>query len=214
MSESNLSKVRYIAESTFGTTPASPALKQLLVRSSSLKYEPQTVTDDQLNGDRSIRDANLVGYDVSGDLQARMTFGALDDVFESLMYNVWNARPNALPSAVSGTAFTIASGGASYIAGMLINATGFGIAGNNGKKLVTSSTGTTVLCAGLTVEASPPAGAKIQVIGFQGLSGGAALTSHESFICPHLVPLSQVPQSCATLEPWQHALQIAQRCCA
>lgn len=178
MSESNLTKLRYVAESTFGTTPASPTLRQLLVRSSSLKHEPQTVTDDQISGDRSIRDANLVGYDVSGDIQARITQFALDDIFESLLYSTWNSRPSALPTAVTaGTHYTVASGGTAFVTGMLIYATGFATAGNNGLKLVTSSTGTTVVCSGLTAEASPPAGAKIQVVGFQGVSGGLAFST-------------------------------------
>lgn len=178
MSESNLSKVRLKAETVFGTTPASPAFKELLVRSSSLKHEPQTVTDDQISGDRSIRDANLVGYDVSGDIQCRLTYGALDDIFESLLYSTWTKTAEALPSAVTaGTHYTVASGGTNFPVGALIYASGFGTAGNNGLKTVTASTGTTVAAAGLTAEASPPAGAMIKLVGMADASGAAALTA-------------------------------------
>ena len=178
MSESNLSVLRYRAEATFGTTPASPAFKELLNRSSSLKYEPQTVTDDQLSGDRSIRDANLVGYDVNGDIQARLTYGALDDIFESLMYSTWNLRPSQVASAVTVSAYTVAANGTAFVAGMLVFAKGFATANNNGLKLVGSgSTATSVSVTGLTAEATAPAGASITVVGFQGVSGGVAMTA-------------------------------------
>src|SRR5690606_12407458 len=60
-----------------------------------------------------------------------------------------------------------------YSAGMLIRASGFSAPANNGVKVVTGvdAGNSEVLVAGLSVEAAPPAGAKISLIGFTGAAG-------------------------------------------
>lgn len=80
-----------------------------------------------------------------------------------------NAAQVAITSVDSATkTYAVASGGAAFVAGQLIFASGFTNASNNGLKTVASSTaGTVVVAEALTDEASPPAAAKFQTVGFE-----------------------------------------------
>ncbi|MBA3421652.1 MAG: hypothetical protein H0U12_07135 [Thermoleophilaceae bacterium] len=74
-------------------------------------------------------------------------------------------------TGVTATGYTVSSGGA-LPAQVLVNARGFTNAANNGLKVVTvGSVAAEVKAAGLVVEASPPEGASLEVVGFQGTSG-------------------------------------------
>lgn len=78
------------------------------------------------------------------------------------------------PTAVTGTAYTVASGGALTTTD-LIYARGFSIAGNNGlKPVAAAATGTALNAAGLTAETNPP-NATVDVVGFQGASADLTL---------------------------------------
>lgn len=71
-------------------------------------------------------------------------------------------------SAVAAGAYTVASGGA-VAAGTLLYARGFTNAANNGLQVAaTLSTGTSINVTAAVLEASPPAGATLEIVGFQG----------------------------------------------
>jgi len=173
MSESNNVSLRIVPEVTFGSTPSAPAFQNLKYRSSSLKYEPQTVLSDEITGDDQITDNTLVGYSVSGDVQARLTFGALDDLIAANLYSSWVTRANTVPTAVAAGSYTTTSF-ANHPVASLVYGSGFANAANNGVKEVTTSAANAVSAAGLVLEASPPAGAKIQFVGVAGGSGAIA----------------------------------------
>lgn len=71
------------------------------------------------------------------------------------------------PTGVTATGYTVAANGA-IANNELVVARGFGTAGNNGLKLLAgTSTATEIKTAGLTVEASPPANAEVEIAGVQ-----------------------------------------------
>lgn len=171
MSEANRTATRYVKEVTPGVTPNTPAFREILLTSSTLGFNPDSVQDDSVTSSRQIEESTMVGYTVEGENAHRFRFGAFDDHFEAAFMNTWAAQPTQSVSAFSNTTgtYTVASGGASFIANMLFLASGFTNAANNGVKKVTSSTGTTVVIgAGGTNEPTPPAGATIKVVGFEG----------------------------------------------
>jgi len=99
---------------------------------------------------------------------------------------------DAIPfSGVAGSTYTLGSGtvGSGFVGGDLVKGSGFAQAGNNGLKLVSSSTATTIVVSGALVsEASPPADAKVQKVGVQLASATANVDVSGSY--PRLVRAS------------------------
>lgn len=173
-------------ESTFGTTPANPVFKALRTTSSALAAAPQTVTSNEIRGDRQVSDLILVGYQAGGDINQELSFRASDDAIEEALQGTWSNNPvivNATAdteiSDVSTTALTVASGGAAFVAGMLALMSGFGTAANNKVARVASSTGTSITfpASTFTAESVVPLGATARVIGFAGASGDIVATT-------------------------------------
>jgi hypothetical protein len=103
------------------------------------------------------------------------------EVLRSAFENAWVNTPtffndttasSVITNAASST-YTVVSGGAAAVLGMLVQASGFTNAANNQVFRVASSTGTTIVgtSLGLTTESAPPGTAKLKVVGFQGVSG-------------------------------------------
>lgn len=80
------------------------------------------------------------------------------------------------PTAVTATGYTVPAGGA-LTTNTLIYASGFTNAANNGLRVVTASIATEVRSAALVVEAGPPTGARIEVVGYQGAAADLAINA-------------------------------------
>lgn len=82
-----------------------------------------------------------------------------------------------LPTAVTATGYTVAANGA-LAQNILILAAGFTNAANNGLKVLgAGSIATEIKTAGLVVEAAPPAGACVYVVGVQGVATDIAVNA-------------------------------------
>lgn len=87
----------------------------------------------------------------------------------------WMVSPDGAGSvaltAVTGSAYTVASGGA-LTQNTLVYARGFNNAANNGLRVVgAASTGTSIIVNSSVAEGSPPANATLEVAGWRGASG-------------------------------------------
>jgi hypothetical protein len=188
MASTNRAKTSYVAEVTKGTTPASPAFKTLRLTKDGIVATPNRVTSNEIRADRQIAEQILVALASGGEVGIELSFNAFDDMLEAALQGAWTNNP-AIASGISNlttTTITVASGGASFKSGHLTFSSGFGNAVNNGLFVVSSSTGTTIVYPASTFTAeTPPAGAAVRVVGFQGVSGdivasvtgGNALTS-------------------------------------
>ena len=135
------------------------------------------VARNPINNKRSRYKGVLTDLDSAGGFNIDLTQSNIQDLFQGFAFAPFVEKAKLFPTAVtSGTHYTVpASTG--ILANDLIFASGFGIAANNGLKLVTSVTGTTVVCSGLVAEASPPAGAKIVRVGHQFASGDCQINA-------------------------------------
>lgn len=191
MSDANRTAVGIVEEVTPGTTPATPLIENLRIKSHSLKYAKQTVISNELVADRQILDVIPVGFEAGGDVPMETSFGALDTPFRANALSEWifaAVRSNELGvtniTAVSATAYTVLTTGATKgnsglpAVGMLFRAAGFGAVGNNRlfRAAATTSATSIVMTAG-TIEASPPVGARLKAVGFEGASGDITATS-------------------------------------
>ena len=177
--DSNSSGLAF-AEETLGspgTLPGTPVWYPLEPNTySAFGGMVKSVKRETINSTRQLRKGVLTGIDIAAGFQVDFVTKSLYVPMKGFMFAAWREKDNLLPSAVTSTVYTVASGGAAFTTTSLLYAEGFGVATNNGLKTVTASGGTSVTPAGgLTVE-TPPTGALITRIGFQGASGDITLT--------------------------------------
>lgn len=182
------SKTAYVAETTFGTTPATPAFQALRITSNNLANTPTRTTSSEIRADRQITEQVLTKLDTGGDLGIELSFGSFDDMMSGALQNTWVANPAIVVktldteiSDLSTTTATVSAGGAAFKAGHLVLTTGFPTPANdNILSRVASSTGTTVVfpAASFTAEVVPiPVGAALRVVGFMGAAGDITATA-------------------------------------
>lgn len=87
----NLARLRYIKESTFGTTPTTGDSTDLRFTGESLSYAIQTETSKEIRADRQIADLVQLGADASGDIQFELSYGTFDDFIAAALGGTWTA---------------------------------------------------------------------------------------------------------------------------
>lgn len=190
MSDSNRTKVGFVKEAAFGVTPATPAIKNLRIKSTALSFTPKTVESKELRADRMVADLPRVANEAGGTLPLEVSWRSLDDLYEYVMQSNWVRTPvrdnngtaasNITSVAISGVYNVAAatnptsdfSSGA-FVIGQLVRASGFTNAGNNGLMRVTTGGGASFTASAqvTVVDAAPVAAARLKVIGFRGAAG-------------------------------------------
>ena len=134
----------YIVESTYGTTPATPALTELRHSSTTLGLSKSALESQELRDDRQIKDYRHGVKSVGGDIGIEMSYGSHDDLLEAVLCGTWAAQVDSTAitaDAASGT-FTRPSGSfltdgfAQYD---IVTSSGYVASGNNGRFLVTNA---------------------------------------------------------------------------
>lgn len=125
-----------------------------------------------INSSRQRKKGAVVDLEANGGFNQDFTNENAELLVEGFMYAAARPKHTEVIEAVTATGYSV-DDETKYVAGMLLWATGFGEAANNGLKVVTgvSDTPAEVLVSGLTVEANPPATAKITLVGYQGGAG-------------------------------------------
>lgn len=177
--QSNLSGLR-IAEEVIGTPktlPGTPIWEPVEPNSyKDFGSEVKTVARSPIASDRQNRKGVVVDVDASAGYTVDATTKSLLSSIQGFMFASWRKKAELVPTAVTGTQYTVAASGTNFEANSLLYAENYATAGNNGLKLVTASTGTSVSAAGLTAEAGPPSDAKITKVGFEFAAGDLTLT--------------------------------------
>lgn len=88
---SNRTAVRYVAESAFGTTPASPALKTFRYTGESLNYGIRNIKSQEIRADRRTIDLVQVQSETTGDLNFELSYGSFDDLIEAALGGTWTS---------------------------------------------------------------------------------------------------------------------------
>jgi hypothetical protein len=79
----------YIAEVTFGTTPATPAMTLIRHSGMSLALTKDSLQSDEVRSDRQIADFRHGNRTVGGDISAELTYGEQDDFLEAALGGTW-----------------------------------------------------------------------------------------------------------------------------
>lgn len=134
-----------------------------------------------ISTDRSARKGTVTNVEVAPGFQTDITLDTFRYWGDGFLYSKW-VGAGAIDidvTSVDADSYNVATMGAALTAGTLVYATGFTLAANNGLKTVgASSTTTEIMVSGLTVEASPPAEARLYVVGHVAAAGDIAINSN------------------------------------
>lgn len=121
-----------------------------------------------INSGRQRKKGNITDLEAAGGYNQDFTSENTADLLQGFVFADYREKVVLTPTAVSTTVYTVPSPqGDSVLSNALFFAEGFAEAANNGLKMATAATATTVTVSGLVNEASPPAGAKLTMVGRQ-----------------------------------------------
>lgn len=105
MTDSSQTQIAAVVESTYGTTPATPAFTKQRFTGESLKAARQNVTSSEIRADRNVTDLIQVGGAAEGGLDFELSYGAFDAFLESALFGAWST--NVLKNGVAQKSFTL-----------------------------------------------------------------------------------------------------------
>lgn len=149
MANGSRHSMRYIAESTYGTTPATPAFKPIRHTSTTLGLSKESLQSEEIRDDRQIADFRHGAYQVGGDMNIELSFASFDDLLEAVLLGTWTSTKTTGAQSFSATVGTVVRSAGSFLTdGFAVNDvvinSGFTNAGNNGRFRV-SAVAATVL---------------------------------------------------------------------
>src|SRR6056297_1839300 len=92
-SQGSRSSLAYIAESTFGTTPASPTFTKLPFNTHSLDLTKDRVEGNEIQSDRMPRVDRHGNKSAGGSIEVDLRNGDFDELLESAMLSTWDNSP-------------------------------------------------------------------------------------------------------------------------
>lgn len=183
--DSNITGLAFAEEECLKQLPTTPVWYGLEPNSySDFGGDLSTVARAPIDPSRQNKKGTITDLDASGGFNIDFTKSNLTRLLQGFFFADARQLPSTQPlngAAVVLTGVTAAddtyaaaSGLDVFAANMLVHATGFANAANNGLKTVASSTATTVVTSDpLADEAAPPAGAKLECVGRQLASADA-----------------------------------------
>lgn len=172
--DSNITGLAYAEEAVLGSLPGengqpgSPVWNRLNPNSyNDFGGEVVTVAPNPINPSRQRRKGVATDLNASGGINHNFTFSNLRDLMQGMMFADERSKGYEEPTAVAAGEYTVAET-ADFLVGSLIKGLGFTNAANNALGVVTTVTlDTSIAVAGAVLEASPPTGANIRVVGFE-----------------------------------------------
>lgn len=192
--DSNSTGLRYAEQTALGALPGSPVWYPLEPNSyDDFGGELRRVARNPINPNRQRKKGTIVDLDASGGFNQDLTMGNSVRILQGFLFADVREKATNLPmngTAVPCTSVTAADDkynfGAdpgAFAVGDLFYASGFGVAANNGLKVVTSTDANDVtVAAGLENEASPPSDAKLHVVGHQFGTGTSAIAMNGNLV--------------------------------
>lgn len=178
MSDANRVAMKYVQESTFGTTPSTPTMKTLRFTSESIKQATQSTRSREIRDDRQIPDVIRTGISVEGDVNFELspggsgTAGPHDDfVLAALQASAWAADVVSTGSYAVGTSTTITRASGSFVtdglvAGTWAKSSGFVNSANNTIFRIVTVAALTLTISGVTLVVESAVSATIRQGGY------------------------------------------------
>lgn len=184
--DSNRTGLHFAEESSIGVLPGTPVWYEAEPNSySDFGGSIATVARSPINASRQRAKGVTTDLDAGVGMQVdfvqKGVLRALQAFFFAKAREKADTQPlNGVTVPVTGvttTTFTAASGLGAFKAGHIVASEGFALPANNKVSVLSGATATALTTTGLTAEASPPATARVQAVGYQFPSGDVALAS-------------------------------------
>ena len=98
-------QLHYVAETTYGNTPATPTWKPIPHTGTTLNMSKDAVESEKLRGDRQIEDFRHGNKTIGGDISCELEYEAFDDLLEAVMCGGWDT--DVLKSGTTRRSFTL-----------------------------------------------------------------------------------------------------------
>lgn len=156
MADSSRHSIYAIVESTYGTTPATPAFNTFRHTGTNLGLSKGTIVSEELRSDRQIPDVRGGAKQIGGDITTELSYSSFDEYLEATLGGTWAAKnapytAGTISAAASDQSLNdSASAFPIYAAGDIITVTGFtGVAttANATMRVVTSTASKIVVVA-------------------------------------------------------------------
>lgn len=194
--DSNITGLRFAEEASLRTLPVTPVWYAQEPNSySDFGGQIATVARNPINPSRQRKKGVTTDLDASGGYNQDFTLNNMMRILQGFFFADLRQKASTQPmngAAVALTGilaanddYTAASGlPTTIVANDLVFASGFGVSANNGLKLANAtSTGTAIsVSAGLADEASPPAAAKVELVGHQFASGDLSIVMNGDLV--------------------------------
>ena len=143
-------------ESTYGTTPSSPAFTYFRSTGNTLGMSKTAIQSAELYADRGLRDLRHGNKNIAGDIPTELSYGSHDDQLEALLGGTWSSgsvsvTATTISAAASGNVISDSgSGFGSFAVGDMILISGFtGVTANNGVARITAAAAGAITIDGL-----------------------------------------------------------------
>lgn len=187
---SNRVSLRYLPETTFGTTPTlsnTVQYQELRYTGETLNYGATFEPSQEIRADRMTPDTVLVGRTSEGDINGELSYGTYDSLIEHVMYNDWQAGASAVTATdiaitVTSNVYRITGASGAFtskaIAGQFIRVSGFTALGTFYAEVVSiASGGASITINPLSTITAQAAGASITVTPMDYIRNGTVLKS-------------------------------------
>lgn len=96
--------LHFVAESTYGTTPATPTWTPCPITGVTLGMTKDAIEAGKLRADRQVEDLRHGNKQVGGEIQAELEYGAFDDLLQAMAMGSWTT--NVLRTGTTRRSFT------------------------------------------------------------------------------------------------------------
>src|SRR5690554_2296443 len=193
--DSNVTGLRYAEEASLRTLPGSPVFHPLEPNSyADFGGQISTIARNPINPSRQRKKGVTTDLDASGGFNQDLTLNNTTRLLQGFFFadiceKKTTAPMNGTATAITGVTsaddtYAAGTGLTGFAAGALVLATGFGVTANNGLKSVSSASTANALVVNeaLEDEASPPAAAKIETVGFEFPEGDVSIALNGALV--------------------------------
>lgn len=105
IAETSQTRLAFIKESVYGSTPVTPAFTKMRYTGDTLKHNRQNITSNEIRSDRNVADLIQVAGGAEGAVNFELSYGAFDAFLEAALCGTWSS--NLLENGVSRHSFTL-----------------------------------------------------------------------------------------------------------